>query len=307
MANIKTIKVGTFIIILLLLITVMYFLESYFIIKNINCANCSPCSNAFNCDCSEKYCKCDYVMDEGKTVKIKCPYNKTEENLKDSKIKDDYRYLKIEQNGVIRNKVEGYNNYVIYDPNETYKEQTLEKLDINKLLQNNGLSEYLKYYFWAYHEQSKTSFNEEDRFILVSLMLNTYAPNSSDYVKEIAKRYFGIDNFELPIGTYELPYGNYTIIKVGDYYIRSAVEENHDYVYRMETTSIELKKVERNENKITLYYDDFKGSRMMGGCYSEKFEQENKDECKIGEYKLELTYKDETDSLIVDEFNYIKR
>ncbi len=103
---------------------------------------------------------------------------------------------------MIRNKVEGYNNYVIYDPNETYKEQTLEKLDINKSLQNDGLAEYLKYYFWAYQEQSKTNFNEEDRVILVSLMLNTYLPNSSNYVKEIAKRYFGIENFELPIGTY---------------------------------------------------------------------------------------------------------
>lgn len=42
-------------------------------------------------------------------------------------------------------------------------------------------------------------------------MLNTYLPNSSNYVKEIAKRYFGIENFELPIGTYELPYGNYRL------------------------------------------------------------------------------------------------
>ncbi len=89
-------------------------------------------------------------MDEGKTVKIKCPYNKTEENLKYSKIKDDYRYLKIEENGVIRNKVESYNDYVISDSKQTYTEQTLEKLDLNKSLQDDGLPEYLKYYFWAY-------------------------------------------------------------------------------------------------------------------------------------------------------------
>ncbi len=80
-------------------------------------------------------------MDEGKTVKIKCPYNKTEENLKYSKIKDDYRYLKIEENGVIRNKVESYNDYVISDSKQTYTEQTLEKLDLNKSLQDDGLSE----------------------------------------------------------------------------------------------------------------------------------------------------------------------
>lgn len=265
------------------------------------------CASVFNCDCKKDYCKCDFINEDGKTVKIKCPYIQNNDTLPISKIKNENRFLTIEENGVIKNKVEGYNDYVIYDPQESYSEQILEKMDLEQLLDNEGLlSEYLKYYFWAYQKQTKTSFSNEDIAILISLMLNTYSPNTSNYVQQIAKRYFEIENYELPTGTYEVPnYGNYTIIKVDDYYIRSAVEESPNTY--LEYTSLVLKKIERNENKITISYDNFEGSSMMGGCYSEKLESENKEECKIGEYILELTYNQEAQSLRVVEFKYINK
>lgn len=218
-----------------------------------------------------------------------------------NKITNDIKYLITDEFGNIKDKE---NDYIIYNPNKNYPKPVLDKIDKEKLIENKWtMDEYLKFFFWAFPKQSYSNFSEKDIAIIVSLTLNTYEPNSSNYVQKIAKRYFGINNYELPAGTYEvLNYGKYTIIKENNYYIRSSVEEstNSD----MENTSREITNIETNGDKLTVYYDYMKGNSMNGTCYSENANLEEREKCKIGSYKIELIYNTNEDTLIVEKIEY---
>ncbi len=219
-------------------------------------------------------------------------------------VKNDFRYLIQEETGIIKDKE---NDYIIYNSNENYSETVLDKIDIQKLLGNKGeMDEYLKFFFWAFNEQSRDSFSEDEIAIVVSLTLSAYGPNTSAYVKEMAKRYFGILDYELPIGTYELTnYGNYSILKENDYYIRSSVEESTNST--LENTSRELIDIKIDGNKITVYYDYLKGNPMNGVCYFENASDEEREKCVIGHYVIELTYNANNDTLLFNKIKYTKK
>lgn len=230
----------------------------------------------------------------------KSPNHSSEQN----KITNDQRYLTISENGIIKDKENGN---IIYNPTETYSEPTLSKIEISNLLENKEeMYEYLKFFFWAFPKQTYDSFSLNEIAIIVSLTLNTFEPNSNDYVKKIAKRYFGITNYELPTGTYEISnYGNYTIIKENNYYIRSSIEKST--TSDLENTSHELTNINRNGNKLIVYYDYMKGNLMNGTCYSENESFEEREKCKIGSYIVTLTYDSKEDTLIVEKMEYRKK
>jgi len=219
-------------------------------------------------------------------------------------IEKQYPYITIDNQKKVKNTETGE---ILYDPTVEYTEQEPEKIVILqeeiKMERGNNIYEYLKYFFWTFPEQTKESFSKEDKDMIISLASQIYEPRSSAYVKKVAKQYFGIKNYELPTGLYDIAdFGEYTILKQDDYYIRSSVKnfkEYKKYVPFLTNTKIE-------GNKIYLAFDYAEGGEN-GGCYQEGITEDEKKECRVGWYDFELIYNEEENSLIVEKIKYTKK
>ena len=220
--------------------------------------------------------------------------------------KNDYTYIKEDGN----NLVDAMTNRVIYDANKKYAKTKLDNLDfLNDLtVDNSDLHEYLKYFFWFFREETKTSFSKEDMSIILSFAADmTDTPRDSEYIKNLAKRYFNVDNFEMIPGTYTALFSKYqlekyTIMKKNGYYVMGGLEPGEiDLKYTAHMTDVKV-----NGNKVTVYYDYATNGVVGTGCYIDDLTQEIKDECRIGTYELELTMDKDKQIFAIDKMIYTK-
>ncbi len=220
--------------------------------------------------------------------------------------KNDYTYIKEDGN----NLVDAMTNQVIYDANKKYAKTKLDNLNfLNDLtVDNPDLHEYLKYFFWFFREESKTSFSKEDMSIILSFAADmTYTPRDSEYIKNLAKRYFNVDNFEMIPGTYTALFSKYqlekyTIMKKNGYYVMGGLEPGEiDLKYTAYMTDVKV-----NGNKVTVYYDYATNGVVGTGCYIDDLTQEIKEECRIGTYRLEITMDKDKQIFAVDKMIYTK-
>ena len=256
--------------------------------------------------------KNDFRKDNDRTeINDKVPSNKDEEDNTPSTTqtikRNVYDYLK-EENKIVRDT--NYNE-VIYDSSKVYAKSTLDDLTfLDKLTTDNyEIAEYLKYFLWVFTEQTKTSFTEEDMAIIISLAADMiYTPRDSNYIKNLGKRYFNVDNYELITGTYdvilnkkEVNREKYSIMKKDDFYlmgglIPTEIEiDNYEYM-----TDIKV-----DNDKVTVYYD-YASSKAYGGCYSPDLSIEEKELCRLGYYKINITMDKDKQIFAVNSIEYIK-
>lgn len=213
--------------------------------------------------------------------------------LNNTIIQGDATYIEIDDN-VIKDKNTGN---IIYDTSQDYSTHLPEQLKVPKEFDEGYITEYLKYFFFVYPEQSFTSFTDDVIATIVSLASNLYEPRTTEYVQEIAKRYFDIDNYELPVDTYKLEkYGNYTVSKKDNFYFRSNITN-----FQTNELSAFMTDFQVVDNKIKVYYN-FATDAMFGGCYSIFAAKEENEKCIQGTYIIELTYTKE--SLNVETIKY---
>ena len=135
----------------------------------------------------------------------------------------------------------------------------------------------------------------------------TYTPRDSEYIKNLAKRYFNVDNFEMIPGTYTALFSKYdlekyTIMKKNGYYVMGGLEPTDiDLKYDAYMTDIKV-----NGNKVTIYYDYATNGVVDTGCYSENLSQKEKEECRVGTYELEITMDKDKQIFAVDKMIYTK-
>lgn len=193
----------------------------------------------------------------------------------------EQEHLEEEETGKVIDKESGS---VVYDPSQevddTPPPSTVIKAPEN--IDEGYISEYLKYFFFVYSEQSFSSFTDNQIATIVALSSELYQPRKESDVQKIAKEYFNIDNYVLPTGTYKLEnYGEFTVSKENGYYFRSDIK-NH----QTSENSVFLIDTKVNENKVTLEYVYAKNS-----LYGEGYSPLNRDEKYIkGYYTIELTY-----------------
>lgn len=116
------------------------------------------------------------------------------------------------------------------------------------------LSEYVKYYHYILnYEESYTSFTDEEKAAIITYASGLSFPQSIDYVKSIAKRYFDLDNYELPVGKYivggnaDLSGEEWCIEKSGSYYKSSIVPRGIDV-----NRTIVINEVNNHGNEVIL-------------------------------------------------------
>lgn len=225
-----------------------------------------------------------------------------QDSLYGKRIKKETLYLK-EENEVIKNE----KGEIVFDSRLDYNEPSYEKISfrgkINKE-HHSEIYEYLKYFFMAFPKTTKETFSKEDIAIIVSLNSILTEPRSEAYVQDVANRYFGLNYYELPVGTYYVDVLNepYTIMKKDGYYISSIIGKGVELEYFPFLT-----KIEENQNHYKIYYDYASDGSSIGGCYYENLSQEEKEACRIGEIVFDLVYNEEKDVLLVEKMQYIEK
>lgn len=246
--------------------------------------------------------------------------NENNQNKEDNENKEDSEnnyLLTIDKNIIKRNeytyliKKDNNNIYdvqkgtLLYDSERNYSKSTIKNLDFIKDISLDDyidISEYLKYFFWMFPEENKTEFTSDEIAIIVSLAAVWDYPVDNEYVQKIAKQYFGVDNYILPTGTYEVKnFGKYSIMKQDDFYIRSNVLSVDGNIYGNYLT-----KVIRKNNNITLYFDYAQGP-LNGGCYNRELSDEEKENCRIGTKIVELKTNNNNNILVVNKMTFNKK
>ncbi len=155
---------------------------------------------------------------EKNDTQTKSFYIDNEDKNKDG-IPDTNKIVK-DKNGIIK-----IGNLEIYNPNETYyfpddialTDMTIPKKDNINI---DDLNNYLKSIIYEIGPNSYKDFNENN---IDNLMLSVSFPYSrvnKETVKQIAKIYFDIDNYEFPIGTYHTnSYGEVDVIEINNLYV----------------------------------------------------------------------------------------
>lgn len=209
--------------------------------------------------------------------------------------KDNYKYLTKKNDGTVLDKV---TEQVLYDPKEIYVADEDNKFPNINELDKNEISEYLKYFSFVFPLQSFDKFDDNTIAIIVSLSANLYQPRTVREIKRIAEKYFGIIDYELPTGTYDLKYyGSYSITKMNGYYVRSSIQNSQ----KINITAFP-QKLEVNNNEITLYKNvtPYNTEEGQFGCY---LPEDPKNECVMGYYIQKLTY-DDGRNLIINKIEY---
>lgn len=226
-------------------------------------------------------------------------------NLTEIKLEDN-KFIDKKSNGVIKDKE---TNQIIYDPKEQYNKSPLPetpKVNTATEAQAAEIAEYTKYFLNLYQPQPVSSkedftidnFSNEDIAAIVALSSRLYEPRTEKEIQEIAKRYFNIDNYKLPTGTYDIKnYGKFTVSESNKNYIWSGLK---DKVEQVKTTYIN--KLEINDNQLILFLDEANDTFVNGypGCYSPI---NPKNECASGFFKIYLTYVSDK-VLTVDKIEY---
>ncbi len=216
-------------------------------------------------------------------------------------IKDNYAYLIKSEDGIYKDidtKKE------IFNPNEKYEsyENFFDLIDIpeDKDSASSYLAEYSKYVRNIYYEETSDKFDNDIIASVVALSSSMYQPRTEKEVKHIAKKYFDIDNYELPAGTYVLKnYGKFTVAKENGYYFMSEIKDivKHD-------KTVYIKDLEIKDSKMILTFDEANDSFLGGvpGCYTPI---DPKEECTSGYYKVYFTKKSDS-VMTVDKIEYSK-
>jgi|GEM_PF-1281371 len=226
---------------------------------------------------------------------------------------EEERYVDKEDNGFVKDKESGK---VLYNPNEDYTDRnsypeisviTREENDFSPEAWDSYdidfINEFIKYFTFIYPEQSFEKFTDLEIASIVALASQLYIPRGIEAVQAVAKIYFNIDNYELPTGTYKLEkYGDFTITKIKDYYIRSEIQNKKE----MDEYSYYLIDTEIIDNKIIVYFDYAVDFFFKETCYlphdfpGDGIKREER--CIKGYYQFHFTY--EANKIHLDKIIY---
>ncbi|MDE5540046.1 MAG: hypothetical protein K2J20_06130 [Bacilli bacterium] len=216
------------------------------------------------------------------------------EEYKNSNIvinKDRYDYLEISSDGSI---LTNDTKEKMFDVTKEYLDNPLIPIKDMKLDDAVEIAEYSKYFDWIYKEETVEIIDDKTISAVVALASGLNEPKKEDVVQEVAKRYFNIENYELPTGTYELKnYGKFTVAKSNGYYVRSDIKEKVQnskisYINNLESV---------DDLHIVLTLEEAPET----GCYSPV---DRKEECISGYYKIYLYHF--ADLISVEKIEYQK-
>ena len=169
-------------------------------------------------------------------------------------------------------------------------------------LDEGDLITYVKGVIYAYPEQSFDNFNDEEKAVIILMASELYTPRTIEEIQAVAKKYFNIDNYELPTGTYKLAKtGEYTLTKTNGFYILSRITNKTNNI---NTAYLTDKKINGNQIELTFDYAP-DGFIHAEGCYTPVLEVQEEG-CIMGTYKVYLTYYGEENRLNIDKIVYEK-
>lgn len=183
-----------------------------------------------------------------------------------------------------------------------YKDYTAYDEPINYDL--DSLGEFVKYYHIILnYEESYTSLSDEEKAAVITLAAGLAFPQSEDYVKKIAKKYFGVDDYELPLGKYsvvgsgDMSGEQWSVTKEDGFYKSSIIARGID-TYRM----IDFYDMSEVDNTIVLKGNYLEENMPTNPSVLCTYGEDLKTECIKGYYEYTLEKID--DSLVLQSINY---
>lgn len=168
-----------------------------------------------------------------------------------------------------------------------------------------SLTEYVKYFhFVLNYEENYSSLTDEEKASIITFAADLSYPQSVEYVKSVAKKYFNIDNYELPLGKYsilgsgDLSGHTWCVNLDNGYYKSSIIPMGIDTNRIIDFTSF----IEEN-NVIILkgnYYEENNSTNPSKKCNIGS----NDNSCIKGYYEYKLGRIDK--SLVLDSIKYTK-
>lgn len=180
---------------------------------------------------------------------------------------------------------------VFYDEENYYEEYISNDESVNYDL--FSLSEYVKYFhFILNYERSYFSFTEEERAAIISFAAGLSYPQSYEHVKNVAKRYFNIDDYHLATGKYsvvgtgDLSGEMWCVTEKDGFYLSSIQPRGIDtdkiidfYDFKINDTKIELlgrlivENISDDANKSCVYGDETMDDVCYKGYYTYNLEK----------------------------------
>ena len=218
-------------------------------------------------------------------------------------IVEEETYLEKNEDGII---VDVTTNEEIFNPNIDYSltnpEIVLLENKKPEEMNEGDLISYVARIFRIYSEKSFDNFNDEEKATIILLASELYTPRTMEEIQAVAKKYFNIDNYELPTGTYKLAnMGEYTLTKTNGYYILSRITNK---INNINTAWLTDTKINGNQIELTFDYAP-DGFIHAEGCYTPVLEVQEEG-CIMGTYKVYLTYYGEENRLNIDKIVYEK-